>query len=87
MLLDFSSPSHSSPEPELELLLEEDDLDLEVIRDGDDVSQITIDKDCSDMVMRTVFYTDTFLLATGWLTLREHFSVSWPSAGNSGIQF
>ena len=30
LLFDFSSPSHSSPEPELELLLEEDDLDLKV---------------------------------------------------------
>ena len=42
-----------------------------------------------DMVMRTVFYTGTFLLAmlaTGWQTLRGHFSVSWPSAGNDGMQ-
>ena len=29
LLLDASSPSHSSPEPELELLLDEEDLDLQ----------------------------------------------------------
>ena len=33
LLLDASSPSHSSPEPELELLLDEEDLDLQGTKD------------------------------------------------------
>ena len=33
LLLDASSPSHSSPEPELELLLDEEDLDLQGAKD------------------------------------------------------
>ena len=41
------------------------------------------------MVMMTIFYVGTFLemLVTGWVTLREHSSVSWPSAGNIEMLF
>ena len=58
-------PFLSSSEPELELLLQDDDLDLE-------------EEDCRGGDARTVIYTDTFLYMrmTGWVTCREHFSVS-----------
>ena len=63
----------SSSDPELELLSEDDDLDLE-------------EEDCRGGDARTVIDTDTFLemLVTGWVTLREHLSFSWTIAGKSG---
>ena len=68
-------PFLSSSEPELELLLQDDGLDLE-------------EKDCRGTHgdARTVIYTDTFyvMLVTGCVTLREHLSFSWTSAGNNG---
>ena len=68
-------PFLSSSEPELELLLQDDGLDLE-------------EKDCRGTHgdARTVIYTDTFyeMLVTGCVTLREHLSFSWTSAGKSG---